>query len=217
MHPIYEALKKAGGKTDGDALIAAAKGLGWDSPRGPMSIDPETRDVVQTSISAAWRRSAMNSSMSSSTRSRTSRIRFKARDEVDARSGRVTRRQARCISPAGERRKSWDAVRAGESSMRKTLVGFAGFAVAIARLRAGRARSRPIKIGVVMSYSGQFADPGAQIDNGIKLYMKEHGDTVAGKKIEIIRKDNGGIAPDVAKRLSQEVIVRDGADILAGL
>ena len=66
-----------------------------------------------------------------------------------------------------------------------------------------------VKIGIVMSFSGQFADPGAQIDNGIKLYMKEHGDTVAGKKIELIRKDSGGIAPDVAKRLSQEVIVRD--------
>ena len=38
----------AGGKTDGDSLIAAAKGMKWDSPRGPMSIDPETRDVVQT-------------------------------------------------------------------------------------------------------------------------------------------------------------------------
>ena len=48
MHVIYEAVKKAGGKTDGDSLIAAAKGLKWDSPRGPMSIDPETRDVVQT-------------------------------------------------------------------------------------------------------------------------------------------------------------------------
>ena len=48
MHVIYEALKKAGGKTDGDSLIAAAKGMKWDSPRGPMSIDPETRDVVQT-------------------------------------------------------------------------------------------------------------------------------------------------------------------------
>src|SRR4029077_17995577 len=73
-----------------------------------------------------------------------------------------------------------------------------------------------IKIGVVMSFSGQFADPGAQIDNGIKLYIKQNNDTVAGKKIEIIRKDSGVIAPDVAKRLSQEVIVRDGADILAG-
>jgi branched-chain amino acid transport system substrate-binding protein len=48
MHLIYEALKKTNGKTDGDALIAAAKGMKWDSPRGPMSIDPKTRDVVQT-------------------------------------------------------------------------------------------------------------------------------------------------------------------------
>jgi branched-chain amino acid transport system substrate-binding protein len=48
MHAIYEALKKTKGNTDGEAMIAAAKGLKWESPRGPMSIDPETRDVVQT-------------------------------------------------------------------------------------------------------------------------------------------------------------------------
>jgi branched-chain amino acid transport system substrate-binding protein len=47
MHLIYEALKKTGGKSDGDSLIAAMKGLGWESPRGPISIDPETRDIVQ--------------------------------------------------------------------------------------------------------------------------------------------------------------------------
>jgi branched-chain amino acid transport system substrate-binding protein len=47
MHLMYEALKKADGKTDGDALIAAAKGLTWESPRGPISIDPDTRDIVQ--------------------------------------------------------------------------------------------------------------------------------------------------------------------------
>jgi branched-chain amino acid transport system substrate-binding protein len=46
MHLIYEALKKTGGKTDGDAMLAAMKGMAWESPRGPMSIDPETRDVV---------------------------------------------------------------------------------------------------------------------------------------------------------------------------
>jgi branched-chain amino acid transport system substrate-binding protein len=46
MHLIYEALKKTGGKTDSDALLAAMKGMTWESPRGPMSIDPETRDVV---------------------------------------------------------------------------------------------------------------------------------------------------------------------------
>jgi branched-chain amino acid transport system substrate-binding protein len=47
MHAIYEALKKTGGNTDGDALIAAMKGMQWESPRGPISIDPETRDIVQ--------------------------------------------------------------------------------------------------------------------------------------------------------------------------
>ena len=73
-----------------------------------------------------------------------------------------------------------------------------------------------VKIGIILSYSGQFADTAAQMDNAIKLYMKQHGDTVAGKKIEIIRKDTGGIAPDVAKRLAQELIVRDKVDILAG-
>jgi len=73
-----------------------------------------------------------------------------------------------------------------------------------------------IKIGVIVPFSGQFADPGIQLDSGIKTYMALHGDEVAGKKIEIIRKDVGGIAPDVAKRLAQELIVRDKVDILAG-
>ena len=47
MHLIYEALKKTGCKTDGDSLVAAMKGMAWESPRGPVSIDPETRDIVQ--------------------------------------------------------------------------------------------------------------------------------------------------------------------------
>ncbi len=47
MHLIYEALKKTNGSTDGDALIGAMKGMKWESPRGPISIDPETRDIIQ--------------------------------------------------------------------------------------------------------------------------------------------------------------------------
>jgi branched-chain amino acid transport system substrate-binding protein len=47
MHLIYEALRKTGGNTDGDALVTAMKGMAWESPRGPIAIDPETRDVVQ--------------------------------------------------------------------------------------------------------------------------------------------------------------------------
>jgi len=74
-----------------------------------------------------------------------------------------------------------------------------------------------VKIGVIFAYSGQFADPSTQGDNGIKLYLKEHGDKLAGKNVELIRKDVGGINPPVAKRLAQELVTRDGVDVLAGL
>lgn len=78
------------------------------------------------------------------------------------------------------------------------------------------ARAQPaVKIGLVMTYTGQFTDPAVQMDNGIRLYIKEHGDRVAGRKIELIRKDSAG-APDAAKRLAQELIVNDKVDILAG-
>jgi len=73
-----------------------------------------------------------------------------------------------------------------------------------------------VRIGLILPYSGQFADTATQMDNAIKLYVKQHGDTVAGKKLEFIRKDTGGVAPDVAKRLAQELIVRDKVDILGG-
>jgi branched-chain amino acid transport system substrate-binding protein len=47
MHLIYQALNKTGGKSDGDSLLAAMKGMAWESPRGPISIDPQTRDIIQ--------------------------------------------------------------------------------------------------------------------------------------------------------------------------
>src|SRR5207302_6671722 len=73
-----------------------------------------------------------------------------------------------------------------------------------------------IKIGMINVLSGQFADAGIQMENGARTYIKQHGDTLAGKKIEIIRRDVGGPLPDVAKRLAQELIVRDKVDMLAG-
>jgi len=72
-----------------------------------------------------------------------------------------------------------------------------------------------VKIGLIMAYTGQFADGAAQMDHGIALYMKQYGDTVAGKKIELIRKDTAAL-PENAKRLAQELIVNDHVDILAG-
>jgi branched-chain amino acid transport system substrate-binding protein len=99
--------------------------------------------------------------------------------------------------------------------MRKSLSTIGGIVAAFAVITAANAAD-PIKIGMVMSYSGQFADVSTQMDNGVKLYMKQHGDTVAGRKIEIIRKDDGGINPPLSKRLTQELIVRDKVDLLAG-
>ncbi len=100
--------------------------------------------------------------------------------------------------------------------MKKLFLALGGIAAAALLATTPVAAQGTVKIGVIMPYSGQFADTATQIDNGIKLYMKQHGDTVAGKKIEIIRKDTGGPNPDVAKRLAQELVVRDGVDILAG-
>jgi len=74
----------------------------------------------------------------------------------------------------------------------------------------------PIKVGVIAEFSGPFAAYGQQIEAGMKAYMKQHGDTVAGHKIELITRDTGGPAPDVAKRFAQELITRDKVQFLAG-
>src|ERR1700680_2594789 len=73
-----------------------------------------------------------------------------------------------------------------------------------------------VKLGLVAEFSGPFAQYGQQILGGMKAYMKQHGDTVAGKKIEIVQKDTTGPAPDVAKRLAQELVTRDNVDFLVG-
>jgi branched-chain amino acid transport system substrate-binding protein len=73
-----------------------------------------------------------------------------------------------------------------------------------------------IKVGVIAPFSGPFADYGKQMQGGIKAWMASHGDSVAGKKIEVIYRDTTGPSPDIAKRLAQELVVRDKVDFLAG-
>lgn len=73
-----------------------------------------------------------------------------------------------------------------------------------------------IKVGVIAEMTGAFADFGQQMTTGAKAYIKEHGDTVAGKKIELVVKDVGGPSPDVSKRLAQELVVKDNVDFIAG-
>ncbi|WP_298015811.1 ABC transporter substrate-binding protein [uncultured Castellaniella sp.] len=77
-------------------------------------------------------------------------------------------------------------------------------------------QAKDLKIGIVMPMSGPFAAHGKQIQHGIDLYMAEHGDEVAGRKVKIIIKDDTGISPAVAKRQAQELLIKDKVDILAG-
>ena len=88
-------------------------------------------------------------------------------------------------------------------------------AVAMLAIASAVSAQNVVKLGMVGEFSGPFAQYGQQILGGMKAYMKLHGDTVAGKKIEIVQKDTGGPAPDVA-RLAQELVTRDNVDILVG-
>src|SRR3954471_289059 len=94
----------------------------------------------------------------------------------------------------------------------------AGFMLlgAVAGLASGSAYAEDsFKIGLIVPMTGGQASTGKQIDNAIKLYMQQHGDTVAGKKIEIILKDDAAL-PDNTKRLTQELIVNDKVNVIAG-
>jgi branched-chain amino acid transport system substrate-binding protein len=72
-----------------------------------------------------------------------------------------------------------------------------------------------LKIGLILPMTGPFASTGRQIEAAAKLYMQQKGDTVAGKKIQLILKDDTGTA-DVTKRLAQELIVNDKIAVMAG-
>ena len=95
---------------------------------------------------------------------------------------------------------------------RKILAG-----VAMAALLGGGASGEPLKIGLILPMSGPFAAYGKQIEHGVKLYLSQHGDAVAGRKVELdVKDDNPGTAGDVDKRLAQELVIKDKVDILAG-
>jgi branched-chain amino acid transport system substrate-binding protein len=89
-------------------------------------------------------------------------------------------------------------------------------AAAMAFVTAPAVADDTIKVGVIVEMSGPFAPYGHQITNGMRAYIKAKGDKVAGKRIELIVKDTTGPAPDLAKRVAQELVVRDKVQFLAG-
>ena len=98
--------------------------------------------------------------------------------------------------------------------IKRVLAAVATVALSGVAVTAGQAQES-VKIGLILPMTGGQASTGKQIDNAVKLYMQQHGDTVAGKKIEIVLKDDAAL-PDNTKRLAQELIVNDKVNIIAG-
>lgn len=97
---------------------------------------------------------------------------------------------------------------------RRSVLVISGLTAALAGVQAQA--QEVVKIGMVAEMSGPFADFGRQMQAGIALYQKQHGDTVAGKKIVVITKDVGGPNPELAKRLATELLVREKVQVLTG-
>jgi len=100
-------------------------------------------------------------------------------------------------------------------SKRIFAAGVAALALAIAMAPRGASAQDAFKIGLILPMTGQQASTGKQIDAAVKLYMAQHGDSVGGKKIQVILKDDGAV-PDNTKRIAQELIVNDKVNVIAG-
>jgi branched-chain amino acid transport system substrate-binding protein len=93
------------------------------------------------------------------------------------------------------------------------------FVLALAALFAGTtagagAQATPLRIGIVYSYTGSSADAGPVLDAAINAWLAQHKGLVGGRKVELIKRDDTGVAPDVAKRLATELIVQNKVDFL---
>jgi branched-chain amino acid transport system substrate-binding protein len=95
--------------------------------------------------------------------------------------------------------------------LRRELLAIAALSV----LPSVASAQETVKIGLILPMTGQQASTGKQIDAAVKLYLAKNGTTVAGKKIEVILKDDTSV-PDVTKRLAQELVVNDKVAVLAG-
>lgn len=98
---------------------------------------------------------------------------------------------------------------------KRTLIRAAALTTLAFSVGLACAQDNTFKIGLLLPMTGPFASTGKQLENAARLYMAQHGDTVAGKKVQLIVKDDTGV-PDVSKRLAQELVVNDKVQVLAG-
>jgi len=98
---------------------------------------------------------------------------------------------------------------------RRVLRGAAA-AVAMVLLASPALAADPLKIGLILPLTGPFASTGKQIEAAARLYIARNGDTVAGRKVELIVKDDTGLAPETTKRIAQELVIQEKVSVLAG-
>ena len=99
---------------------------------------------------------------------------------------------------------------------RRRILQSVALAAAFCALSGAALAADPFKIGLILPLTGPFASTGKQIEAAARLYMAKNGDTVAGRKIELIVKDDTGLAPETTKRIAQELVVQDKVSVLAG-
>jgi len=105
--------------------------------------------------------------------------------------------------------------RSHRSTRRRLLQSMAIVAV-LGVLPGAALAADPFKIGLILPLTGPFASTGKQIEAAARLYMAKNGNTVGDRKIELIVKDDTGLAPETTKRIAQELVVQDHVNVLAG-
>ena len=101
-------------------------------------------------------------------------------------------------------------------STRRRVLQSMALVTALCVLPGAAIAADPFKIGLILPLTGPFASTGKQIEAAARLYMAKNGDTVAGRKVELIVKDDTGLAPETTKRIAQELVVQDKVSVLAG-
>ena len=99
---------------------------------------------------------------------------------------------------------------------RRRVLRGAAAAVAMVLLASPALAADPLKIGLILPLTGPFASTGKQIEAAARLYIARNGDTVAGRKVELIVKDDTGLAPETTKRIAQELVIQEKVSVLAG-
>ena len=98
---------------------------------------------------------------------------------------------------------------------KRTLMGAALALALMATWGSAAAQDNTFKVGLIVPLTGPFASTGKQLEAAARLYIAQNGDTVAGRKVVLIVKDDAA-TPETTKRIAQEMVVTDKVQVLAG-